>query len=173
MSSLDKDGRSLQLTAWRSLASAYRVAYAEINSDLRRYGLTPPQYSVMRTIGRSKTGSLAMNQISKELFVTYADVTLIVDNLAKQKCLKRIREKDDRRVVRIELTPKGLRLWKKIRSVHRKKIDELMRGLSSSELEQLIVNTNKIRNKILGLDREGSPERDSGRKQHDAIKLQD
>lgn len=144
------------MKAWRSIADIYRIVYAKVNSDLRHYGLTPPQYSILRAVGRSETGSLPMNQIGKELIVTNANITVIVDNLEKRNCLKRIRGTKDRRVVWIELTPEGRRLWKKIVAVHRKKVAELMSGLPAQELEQLVANIAKIRDTILKSENEFS-----------------
>lgn len=139
----------LRLNAWHSLADTYKIVYAKVNSDLRRYGLTQPQYSVLRSIGRSKTGSLAMSEIARELHVTYANVTLIVDNLERHNYLERIRETEDRRIVRIELTPRGRALGSKISASHRRKVAELMNGLSTAGLKELINDTSKIKEKIL------------------------
>ncbi|MDH2900844.1 MAG: MarR family transcriptional regulator [archaeon] len=145
----EEESDSLELKAWRSLRDTYKVVYAKVNSDLRRYGLTPPQYSVLRAIGQSQIGSLAMNEIGKDLIVTYANITQIVDNLEKGHYLKRVRETEDRRIVRVRLTQKGRSLWKKISAIHRKQIAELMRGLPAEELKNLIADTSKIRNRIL------------------------
>jgi DNA-binding MarR family transcriptional regulator len=90
-----------------------------------------------------------MNEISKKLFVTYADVTLIVDNLEKRAYLKRLRGTHDRRIVRVELTPKGRVLWRRIRALHRRRVADLMDGLSTNELKQLTDYTVKLKENIL------------------------
>lgn len=147
-----EDNETPELRAWRSLANAYRAVYAKVNSDLRQYGLTLPQYSLMRIVGRSETGSLEMNEIAKELLVTLANVTVIADNLERRGYLIRVRGLRDRRVVRVELTSRGRSLWERISAAHRSKVTELMKGLSSSELRELSGMTDKVREKILGTD---------------------
>ncbi len=92
-----------------------------------------------------------MNEISKKLFVTYADITLIVDNLEKRTYLKRFRGTHDRRIVRVELTPKGRTLWRRIRALHRRKVADLMDGLSTNELKELTDYTVKLKENILKL----------------------
>jgi len=149
LSSEQEDDDSLEWRAWRSLADTYKIVHNRVNSDLRQYGLTQPQYHVLRVIGKSESGSLAMSEIGRKLLVTYADVTLIVDNLEKRNYLKRVRGSKDRRVVRVELTPKGLALWRRIRAVHRRKVAGLMSGLSRSELKELTASADKIRARIL------------------------
>lgn len=90
-----------------------------------------------------------MNEIGRDLIVTFANITMIVDNLEKHGCLKRSRETRDRRTVQVRLTQRGHDLWRKISEVHRNKIAELMHGLSKQELYKLISDTTKLRNEIL------------------------
>lgn len=139
---------SLENQAWRSLARTYKTVYFHINSDLRKYGLTPPQYAVLRTIWRSPRGLLPMNEIGKEMVVTFANITTIVDNLEKRSYVKRVRDQGDRRIVRVQLLPDGKKLVRRIYSSHHKQIAKLMSALKGSELQSLIDYTTKIRDMI-------------------------
>ncbi|MHB8565807.1 MAG: MarR family winged helix-turn-helix transcriptional regulator [Nitrososphaerales archaeon] len=138
----------LENMTWRSLADTYRTVQSHIMSDLRHYGLTPPQYSVLRTIGRSQNGFLPMNEIGKEMIVTFANITTIVDNLEERRLVRRIRDTDDRRIVYVELTSGGSRLFAKIYKAHRKQVAMLMQALSDEELETVRKLTIKIRDNI-------------------------
>ena len=149
MASHKEETESPGLRAWRSLADTYRIVHARVNSDLRQYGLTLPQYSLMRIVGKSESRSLEMNEIAKELLVTLANVSVVADNLERRGYLKRVRGVSDRRVVRVELTPRGRTLWERISTAHRRRVAELMEGLSVSELRELAAHTDKVREKIL------------------------
>lgn len=132
--------------AWRSLAGCYKAVYAHVNSDLRRHGLTPPQYGVIRAVARSTEKALTMGEISKELLVTAADVTSIVDNLEDSNFVRRLRQTTrDRRVAKVKMTADGLRLFTRVSAAHKKRISQLMGVLSRSELYSLIRYTTKIR----------------------------
>ncbi len=139
----------IENTAWRSLANTYRTVYFHIMSDLRSYGLTPPQYAVLRVIGTSEKKSLPMNEIGKEMVVTYANITTIVDNLEKRNLVRRLRDSSDRRIVNVELTHQGTKLFKKIFSAHRKQVAKLMQALNKSELRSLLAYTTRIRDNIV------------------------
>jgi MarR family transcriptional regulator, organic hydroperoxide resistance regulator len=139
---------SLENQAWRSIASTYKKGYLYINSDLRKYGLTPPQYTVLRTIWRSSSGLLPMNEIGKEMVVTFANITTIVDNLEKMNYVRRVRDQCDRRIVRVQLLSKGTKLVEKIYSSHQEEIAKLMSSLKKSELESLIDFTDRIKERI-------------------------
>ncbi len=97
----------IENVAWRSLADTYKMVYSYIMSDLRQYGLTPPQYAVLRIIGISRLKQLTMSEIGKEMTVTFANITTIVDNLEKLQCVRRQRDPRDRRLVKVELTEAG------------------------------------------------------------------
>lgn len=139
---------SLENQAWRSLAKTYKTVYFHINSDLRQYGLTPPQYAVLRTIWRTPGGLLPMNEIGKEMVVTFANITTIVDNLERQSYVKRVRDQQDRRIIRVKLLKDGEKLVKRIYNSHHKQIAKLLSGLKPNELKALINYTTRVRERI-------------------------
>lgn len=146
---LSKLVESLESRAWREFSITYRLVYSYVNSDLRQYGLTPPQYAVLRLIGTSEKGMLTMSEIGKQMVVTYANVTTVVDNLEKLDYVRRIRDSVDRRCVRVKLTPKGSRLFWKIRSAHVSQVEQLMKVLNDQELQNLLSYTEKLRSKVV------------------------
>ncbi|KYH28122.1 MarR family winged helix-turn-helix transcriptional regulator [Clostridium colicanis] len=60
-------------------------------------GLTTPQLMVLYTLG--KHGSMKLSDISEKLSISNSTISGIVDRLEKQKCVERIRSKEDRRVI--------------------------------------------------------------------------
>ncbi|HYB03651.1 MAG TPA: MarR family transcriptional regulator [Nitrososphaerales archaeon] len=135
----------IENVAWRCFADTYKMVYSYIMSDLRQYGLTPPQYTVLRIIGISRYKQLTMSEIGKEMTVTFANITTIVDNLEKLQYVQRQRDPRDRRLVKVELTEAGTKLYKKINRSHRKEVAKLMKVLDEAQLKQLIEFTEAIR----------------------------
>jgi DNA-binding MarR family transcriptional regulator len=147
--SLESKAReSIESSAWRNFSQTYKAVYSHIMSDLRQYGLTPPQYSVMRSIGTSESGGLTMSEIGKQMAVTFANVTTIVDNLEKLDYVRRVRDLVDRRCIKVELTSSGLRLFQKIKSAHVMEIEELMKALNQQELANLMQYTSKLKERV-------------------------
>lgn len=89
-----------------------------------------------------------MSEIGKQMIVTFANITTIVDNLEKRKLVKRIRNKDDRRIVYVEFTKDGARLFGEIYKAHRRQVAKLMQALTKEELESLRRYSTKIRSNI-------------------------
>jgi DNA-binding MarR family transcriptional regulator len=135
----------IENVAWRGLASTYKTVYSYIMSDLRQYGLTPPQYTLLWVIGTSRSRQLTMSEIGKEMVVTFANITTIVDNLEKLRYVKRLRDPSDRRLVIVKLTGEGSRLFRKINQSHRKEVAKLMRVLDHEELQNLVQYADAIR----------------------------
>ncbi|MDG6907995.1 MAG: MarR family transcriptional regulator [Nitrososphaerota archaeon] len=135
----------LEYSAWRSLADTYKAVYAHVISDLRQYGLTPPQYAVLRILGNSEAKSLPMSEIGKRMFVTFANITTIVDNLEKRGLVNRKKDPTDRRLVKVELSSSGSSLFKRIYRSHRSQVAKLMEVLDESELSNLISYTDRIK----------------------------
>jgi len=75
------------------------------------FGITGPQLWVMKTL--YENGSLSLGELSKRMYLTPSTLTGVVDRLEKKKYVLRDRSKKDRRVVKVQLTPKGITLAKR------------------------------------------------------------
>lgn len=76
----------------------------------RESGLTPPQFMILNSIQR--LGNVAISQIAKDVNLTQATVTSIIDKLEKKGLLKRLRSETDKRIVHACLTDDGKRILK-------------------------------------------------------------
>lgn len=72
---------------------------------LNRIDLTLPQYSLLCQL--ILPGAISMTEISSRLEITKPAVTNLVDRLEKKGFLKRIPDTQDRRVIQLEILPKG------------------------------------------------------------------
>lgn len=76
----------------------------------RLIGLTLPQLIVMQTL--REIGQMTPGELSKEVVLTQATVTSILDRLEKKKLVLRERGFEDKRKVWISLTDEGIELMK-------------------------------------------------------------
>lgn len=74
-------------------------------------GLTAPQLLLLQTIQRMEAGT-AINTIAKEVSLSQATVTSIIDRLESRQLVKRERSNTDKRKVTVTLTPAGTALIK-------------------------------------------------------------
>lgn len=68
-------------------------------------GLSVPQLLVMRAVRRH--GAVPIHVLAKEVWLSQATVSTIIDRLEDNGYLRRERSREDRRVVHVALTPAG------------------------------------------------------------------
>jgi len=63
---------------------------------------------VLKTVFQN--GSLPLGELSQKMYLHPSTITGVVDRLEKKGYVSRDRDREDRRVVMVQLTPKGKRL---------------------------------------------------------------
>lgn len=97
--------------------------------------LTMTQFGVMEALYH--LGPLCQGEISSKLLKSGGNITLVIDNLEKQGWVERVRDTEDRRLVRVSLTPTGTALIRRIMPEHVAAITAEMGALTVKEQEQL------------------------------------
>lgn len=83
-------------------------------------------------------GEHTTTEVSKKLSVTVGTLTVSVNNLVKKGYVERIRNDNDRRVVKLGLTKKGRLLYRLHDKFHRDMVKETLEGLNREDAEMLI-----------------------------------
>src|SRR4051794_6704716 len=71
-------------------------------------GLSEPQYNVLRILRGAGPAGLPSTEIADRMITRVPDITRLVDRLEASKLVERSRTPEDRRVVIVRITPKGL-----------------------------------------------------------------
>lgn len=88
-----------------------------------------------------------MTSVAKELEVTTGTLTISVNGLVKKGYVNRSRSEEDRRVVLISLSDKGIRAYRHHQKFHERMIEAVLEGLSGEEqrvLEQALFKLNRF-----------------------------
>lgn len=83
-------------------------------------------------------GNQTMSVIAKRLNITAGSLTTSMNNLVKKRYVTRERSEEDRRVVYINLTPKGEKAFKHHADFHEKMTLSVMNQLSAEEVPVLL-----------------------------------
>jgi MarR family transcriptional regulator, organic hydroperoxide resistance regulator len=109
----------------RHMAIVKDAAISEIMQSLRRifkaiqdysrqvskaYGITGPQLWVIKTISLNR--GLLLRDLAERMYLHPSTITGLIDALEAKGYVTRVRGTADRRVVKVQLTPKGRRLAK-------------------------------------------------------------
>ena len=98
---------------------------------LQQYDLTPTQFYAMHW-SNSADGK-TLGEVSERLLCTKSNVTRVVDLLVRRGLIKRERDSEDRRVVRVSLTPAGQQLYEEVSRTYIDSILERIGALSEAE----------------------------------------
>lgn len=82
-----------------------RAVYHDYIKASRQFGLTETQNDVLRTL--LVYGAMSSADLSRNLYVTPANITGVIDSLEKKGLVMRIRQQTDRRVALVSLTKSG------------------------------------------------------------------
>ena len=85
-----------------------------------------------------------MSTIAKLLSVTVGTLTIAMNRLVKKGYVIRERGKEDRRVVYISLSEKGLRAYRHHEEFHRQMIEAVLENLTEDETESLVKALAKL-----------------------------
>ncbi len=93
------------------------------------------QYNVLRIVrGAGDTGSTT-SEIRERLLDKMSDASRMVDRLVSMDLLEKVRDKEDRRIVFIYLTPKGRTLVNDL--VAKEEVESLAAGIDQKKAQQL------------------------------------
>lgn len=72
---------------------------------LNNYTITPPQFIALQWL--NEDGDMTIGELSNKMYLACSTTTDLVDRMEKNKLLMRVKDENDRRVVRIHLLEEG------------------------------------------------------------------
>jgi DNA-binding MarR family transcriptional regulator len=123
-------------------AEIFKRAHSAV---FRSYGLSFPQYNVLRVLEASKNGHNRISDVSRIMIVPGANMTGIAKRLEKGGFIVRKSDARDERVTMLQITPKAKRILQRIEKEKDDWMERLLNGFSSEEKVHLL---NKIRRLI-------------------------
>ncbi|GFZ30795.1 MarR family transcriptional regulator [Clostridium zeae] len=109
---------------------------------IKEGGLTFSQFGVLELLYHK--GDLRISEILEKILATGGNMTVVIDNLAKDGLVTRCSDPNDRRVNLISITEKGKKLMSDLFPKHVENINEILSELSQSEKETLISILKKL-----------------------------
>lgn len=108
----------------------------------RNYGLSFPQYNVLRVLESSKNRQSKMSDIGRIMLVPGANITGVAKRLQKEGFIVKKSDPADERVTLLEITPKGKRTLQKIENEKDQWLELMLNNLSRKQKLELL---DKIR----------------------------
>lgn len=119
------------------------------------FGLTGPQLVCLRVV--ADQGPLSPSQLAREVALSQATITGIVDRLATRQLLTRERINTDRRLVTVSLTDAGRALIQAAPSPLQERFAERLAALSDKEQASIRMTLAQIVQMMDGSDLDAAP----------------
>jgi DNA-binding MarR family transcriptional regulator len=120
---------ALVRTAW--------IASSPSNAVVRKAGLSPSQYNVLRILRHAGEDGLARTGISERMVTRDSDLTRILSGLARMGAVTTLRSEEDRRSRVSRITDHGTAILDGLDSSVREAATSVLGGLSTAQLKQL------------------------------------
>lgn len=117
---------------------------SELNKVFKKYGLSLPQYNILRILKGSSPNSLCLHEIKERMLDRMSDTSRIVERLSKAGFLERTTNEADRRSINIKITKKGYDLISSM-NTEVDALDDAISVLTEEEAIQLNNLLNKVR----------------------------
>ncbi len=130
---------------------------AEIEKDLRyiagiikqkgreilsNYTITPPQFVALQWL--FEEGDMTIGELSNKMYLAFSTTTDLVDRMEKNELVKRVKDPNDRRVVRIHLLEEGERIIDEVIKKRQVYLQEVLRNFSDEEVITLKDNLMRL-----------------------------
>jgi DNA-binding MarR family transcriptional regulator len=113
------------------LAKAYQKAHGDFKKRLHSYGLTPIQHLVLEALWDED--GLSVGDIGKRLVFDGATLSGVLDRLSAGGWVLKQSDMEDKRMLRISLTPKSRELKPKLSAVRNETNKDLLAKFSLEE----------------------------------------
>jgi DNA-binding MarR family transcriptional regulator len=132
----------LNLKTLVALSKSFQSVRKRETTTIREGGLTLPQFAVLEILYHK--GDLRICDIIERTLSTGGNMTVVVDNLAKDGLIARYPDPDDRRASLLSITEKGITLMEKIFPNHVNNISGIFDILTTEEKQDLILLLKKL-----------------------------
>jgi MarR family transcriptional regulator, organic hydroperoxide resistance regulator len=139
-----KDQKDLDIVAdiekdLRYIAGIIKQKGREILSN---YTITPPQIVALQWL--FEEGDMTIGELSNKMYLAFSTTTDLVDRMEKNELVKRVKDPNDRRVVRIHLLSEGERIIEEVIKKRQVYLQEVLKNFSEDEVIMLKDNLMKL-----------------------------
>jgi DNA-binding MarR family transcriptional regulator len=138
-----------QLADWRVFIETAWAMLDILDVELQTHaGISLQWYDALVHLEDTQEG-LGMTQLANQILSSKSGLTRVIDRMESAGLVRRERPPEDRRVVKVLITPTGLEKLHDARAVHHRSIEEhFIQHLNARELTTLRSTLDKVREHV-------------------------
>lgn len=133
-----------------NIISVYPLLYKTISRPIKHQSsVTPGGMFVLGALKRS--GIMSMSDIGKHLAMPKPHVTVIIDKLIDEGFVERQNDPNDRRIINIAITEKGMEVFHEIKKTLAENMKIKLLNLSEEEQDILAVASQQVKDILIAI----------------------
>jgi MarR family 2-MHQ and catechol resistance regulon transcriptional repressor len=117
-----------------------------VEKNLERINLGSTEYSILRYL--TEEGNMPMVQMANNIMVTQGWITGLIDSMEKRNLVERTRSKDDRRVIELNITKEGSKVFERAKKVHLEYIANCIKHMDDETVSSTVKLLKDLRSNI-------------------------
>lgn len=109
---------------------------------LTQFPITPPQFVALQWL--HEFGDMTIGELSSKMYLACSTTTDLVDRMEKNELVERVKDTNDRRVVRIHLLEKGATIIQEVIKKRQEYLSDVLKHLSNEEVNVLEQNLSHL-----------------------------
>ena len=114
---------------------------------LNEYGITSSQYTVLEIL--RKYNGLSLSDLGRLLHFDNPTITGIIHRMARAKLVRRTRDRNDRRVIKVYLTPQGCELQSNLPKLAKSVNAKAVENFQKSEKKAILDLTKRLHKNLM------------------------
>ncbi|MCL6015422.1 MAG: MarR family transcriptional regulator, partial [Candidatus Thermoplasmatota archaeon] len=124
------------IEVWRAMVETWKVWKKGVERNLERINLGSTEYSILRYL--TEEGNMPMVQMANNIMVTQGWITGLIDSMEKRNLVERTRSKDDRRVIELNITKEGSKVFERAKKVHMEYIANCIKHMDDETVSSTV-----------------------------------
>ena len=134
------------IEVWRAMVETWKVWKKGVERNLERINLGSTEYSILRYL--TEEGNMPMVQMANNIMVTQGWITGLIDSMEKRNLVERTRSKDDRRVIELNITKEGSKVFERAKKVHLEYIANCIKHMDDETVSSTVKLLKDLRSNI-------------------------
>ncbi|EQB69499.1 MAG: MarR family transcriptional regulator [Thermoplasmatales archaeon Gpl] len=134
------------IEVWRIMVETWKVWKKGVEKNLERINLGSTEYSILRYL--TEEGICPWIQMANNIMVTQGWITGLIDSMEKRNLVERTRSKDDRRVIELNITKEGSKVFERAKKVHLEYIANCIKHMDDETVSSTVKLLKDLRSNI-------------------------
>ncbi|WP_088103750.1 MarR family winged helix-turn-helix transcriptional regulator [Halalkalibacter urbisdiaboli] len=130
----------------RSLRMVADIVKQKGREILTQFPITPPQFVALQWL--NEYGDMTIGELSTKMYLACSTTTDLIDRMEKNELVERVRDGQDRRVVRIHLLNKGKIIINEVIKKRQQYLEGILKNFSKDEVDGLERNLHVLHSEM-------------------------